>query len=82
MRDVGSTLTKLKQSSIFTEKEKLFIQTSLAPGFKTLALASVIIPDFVEQEFLLYRKGNFGKFDVIVLLTCVKFCLLTTSNFR
>ena len=38
--------------------EKLFTGKSRVPDFKTLALASVIIPDFAEQEFLPSKQRN------------------------
>ena len=38
--------------------EKLFTGKSLIPDFKTLALASLIIPNFFEQEFLPTKQCN------------------------
>ena len=37
---------------------KLFNGNSLVPDFKILSLASVIKPDFVEQEFLISKHRN------------------------
>ena len=37
---------------------KVFCGKSVVPDYKTLTLASVIIPDFVKQEFLPSKKRN------------------------